>query len=89
MGPCAKETARIKAMTSNPLHMIADLVPPSCNADGTYKSIQCNPMTGCWCVTKDGKEIKGSRIETGKGRPHCGGEHTILFFFFLELIFIF
>merc|ERR1719193_2115544 len=55
-GPCAIAAAKIKAMLAGP-HMIADLVPPSCNADGTYKPVQCYPMTGCRCVTKDGKTI--------------------------------
>ena len=72
MGPCAKEAARIKAMTSNSMPRTENLVPPSCNADGTYKSIQCNPMIGCWCVTKDGKQIPGTHARAGK--PICTGE---------------
>ncbi|XP_051514460.1 HLA class II histocompatibility antigen gamma chain-like isoform X2 [Myxocyprinus asiaticus] len=43
---------------------------PQCDEQGNYLPIQCWHSTGyCWCVDKDGNEIKGTRI---RGRPQCG-----------------
>ena len=44
---------------------------PDCKPDGTYKEVQCNGMTGCWCVTSEGKKIKGTYVAQPK-RPNCG-----------------
>merc|ERR1712013_79910 len=49
---------------------------PECEADGSYKPVQCNPSTGfCWCVNKsNGKEHYGTRKAPGTGRPECNPE---------------
>ncbi|XP_051506488.1 CD74 molecule, major histocompatibility complex, class II invariant chain a isoform X2 [Myxocyprinus asiaticus] len=42
---------------------------PQCDEQGNYLPLQCWHSTGyCWCVDKDGNEIKGTRI---RGRPKC------------------
>ena len=42
---------------------------PKCRADGSYAPMQCHGSTGfCWCVTKDGKEIRNTKI---RGQPKC------------------
>ncbi|XP_021355110.1 SPARC-related modular calcium-binding protein 1-like isoform X7 [Mizuhopecten yessoensis] len=42
---------------------------PECEQDGSYTEIQCHAATGyCWCVTNDGKPIKGTSI-SGKSAP--------------------
>ena len=45
-----------------------DIVPPpgrfvpECKRTGEYKGLQCHGSTGyCWCVDKNGKEIRGTR----------------------------
>ncbi|XP_056328229.1 CD74 molecule, major histocompatibility complex, class II invariant chain a [Danio aesculapii] len=42
---------------------------PACDEEGNYLPMQCWHSTGyCWCVTKDGTAIEGTRI---RGRPQC------------------
>ena len=38
------------------------------------RKMQCDHWTGWWCVTEIGKEIQGSRVERGRGLPHCESE---------------
>ena len=45
---------------------------PLCEADGSYKQIQCKSETGeCWCVDKEGHEKPDSRT---MGKPYCDSE---------------
>ncbi|XP_052005476.1 CD74 molecule, major histocompatibility complex, class II invariant chain a [Xyrauchen texanus] len=49
---------------------------PQCDEQGNYLALQCWHSTGyCWCVDKDGNEIKGTRV---RGRPQCGSDADIL-----------
>ena len=69
-GPCTKEAARVKVLRSyceesGQSHYFA-LVPPSCNDDGTYKKTQCHRDGMCYCVTEDGKPIKGTQVRVKK-----------------------
>lgn len=35
---------------------------PECKRTGEYNSLQCHGSTGfCWCVDKNGREIRGTR----------------------------
>ena len=56
-------------------HNLADSFVPECKADGSYAAVQCFEHQGfgrqCWCVDKDGEEIKGTRNSNGK-TPDCG-----------------
>ena len=51
-----------------------DAFVPECNADGDYSDVQCFEHEGfakqCWCATKDGEEIKGTRMSDGQ-TPNC------------------
>ena len=48
---------------------------PSCKGDGSYEKKQCHASTGyCWCVSEDGKEIKGTRKAPGQGELECEGK---------------
>ncbi|XP_075717321.1 uncharacterized protein LOC142759243 isoform X3 [Rhinoderma darwinii] len=45
---------------------------PDCDEKGNYSPKQCHGSTGyCWCVTKDGKEIQGTRTAPGQSPPKC------------------
>lgn len=34
---------------------------PNCRRNGSYKSLQCSPLTkSCWCVTRNGSPIQGT-----------------------------
>ena len=47
---------------------------PTCTATGAYNSTQCHPVSGeCWCVTKEGFEVVGTRTNPGEDRPTCEG----------------
>ena len=47
---------------------------PDCNSDGSYKPIQCLQSEGpCWCVDDNGKEVPGTRVESGKPDDDCLG----------------
>ena len=42
---------------------------PSCEKDGSYSKTQCLRSTGpCWCVTENGEEISGTRVD---GNLNC------------------
>ena len=48
---------------------------PDCNSDGSYKPIQCLQSEGpCWCVDDNGKEVPGTRVESGKPDDDCLGK---------------
>lgn len=51
-----------------------DAFVPDCKPDGDYAAVQCFEHEGfakqCWCVTKDGQEIKGTRTSDGQ-IPDC------------------
>lgn len=43
---------------------------PECTRLGEYKRLQCSGSTGyCWCVERNGKEIRGTRKRGSP--PHC------------------
>ena len=41
---------------------------PQCDENGAFKKTQCHNGQ-CWCVNKNGKELKGTRTEFGN--PPC------------------
>ena len=51
-----------------------DAFVPECRPDGNYADVQCFEHEGfakqCWCVTKDGQEIQGTRASDGE-IPDC------------------
>ena len=51
-----------------------DAFVPECSSDGSYADVQCFEHEGfakqCWCVTKDGQEIQGTRMSDGQ-TPNC------------------
>ncbi|XP_040283641.1 uncharacterized protein LOC120997603 isoform X5 [Bufo bufo] len=50
---------------------------PDCDEKGEYRPKQCHGSTGhCWCVSKDGKEIQGTRVAPGQSPPTC--QDTVL-----------
>jgi hypothetical protein len=65
-GPCAQ--ARQQGGTEMPGKYL-----PQCTPAGYYEPMQFHPSTGySWCVDPDtGKELVGSRIAPGHGRPTC------------------
>ena len=57
--PCQRERAR-----RSHLPLAAGKYVPRCKVDGTYDEVQCDVVVGqCWCVDREGKEIKGTRNE--------------------------
>jgi len=63
-GPCTLERANAKPTLGGFI--------PSCKGDGSYEKKQCHASTGyCWCVSEDGKEIKGTRKAPGYGELEC------------------
>ena len=55
--------------------MVGNFIP-TCDADGTYSSMQCHGSTGyCWCVTQDGTEIEGTSAAPWEERPDCDGKY--------------
>ncbi|KAK7149062.1 hypothetical protein R3I93_013158 [Phoxinus phoxinus] len=48
---------------------------PTCDAQGAYESMQCHAsIRQCWCVDRDGQEISGTRMGTGRF-PECAGDN--------------
>ena len=51
-----------------------DAFIPECTPEGDYSDVQCFEHEGfakqCWCVTKDGQEMKGTRASDGE-IPDC------------------
>ena len=95
IGPCTKAIECLNAIASQHeipgMPIIADLHSPSCNEDGTYKSIQCHWYMICYCVTRDGKTIH----ETATPRQmlsilerKCNGDlfHTFFMITFLYIL---
>lgn len=66
MTPCERERKRAMGMRSrSPIGMFV----ASCQADGSFNPTQCHNATGyCWCVDKQGNELKGTRKW---GKPNC------------------
>uniref|UniRef100_A0A3Q3B902 Thyroglobulin n=1 Tax=Kryptolebias marmoratus TaxID=37003 RepID=A0A3Q3B902_KRYMA len=45
---------------------------PQCDADGSWKLVQCSYSTGqCWCVDEDGDYIPGSLSSRSTKLPNC------------------
>ena len=67
-GPCDEARTKIEKEIST--FGIQDAFVPECEADGTYKEIQCYGFTGhCYCVDpQSGKEIEGTRSQ---GEVNC------------------
>ncbi|XP_048581312.1 uncharacterized protein LOC5512067 isoform X7 [Nematostella vectensis] len=60
--------ARQRALGPSNMPSAASFVP-DCEADGTFKAVQCHRATGyCWCVDKAGQEQPGSRTQQA---PNC------------------
>ena len=48
---------------------------PQCSDDGWYNSRQCHGSSGqCWCVTREGVELNGTRTLPGSDTVNCDGE---------------
>ncbi|KAG8544782.1 hypothetical protein GDO81_021862, partial [Engystomops pustulosus] len=54
--PTACEVQRFTSTQMGDVHV------PSCEDDGSYKSVQCQQGGQCWCVDYNGREIPGSRV---------------------------
>ena len=62
--PCTDQAERIRR---NP---DVDGEEPQCDAEGLFIARQCKRRPGgeqCWCVTKEGHEIPGTRMHHGSG----------------------
>lgn len=51
-----------------------DMFIPECEADGSYKKVQCYRgfQHWCWCVDENGNEIQGTKVEGIGSMPVCG-----------------
>ena len=65
---------------------------PMCQPNGSYADLQCDLFSGyCWCVDREGRELKGTR---SKGQVTCdrsGVSYTkalFMFFFINDILFI-
>ena len=66
IGPCIK---KLKAL---PRPIPIGAFVPKCDDDGYYSPQQLWGSTGeAWCVTREGKEIKGTRTSPGQPRYDC------------------
>lgn len=55
---------------------------PECNSDGSYRPFQCSKSGGpCWCVDDSGREILGTRVQSGKPEDECRGKEKQIKFF--------
>nr|UZF13189.1 saxiphilin [Allobates femoralis] len=65
---CIKERNKVLS-TAEPLR---GAFLPECDEKGYFSPMQCHSSTGhCWCTTKDGEEIEGTRTGPGQSRPTC------------------
>ena len=46
------------------------LMIPRCKRDGTFEPTQCKGLD-CFCVDKEGNEIKGTSLPVRLGKPNC------------------
>ncbi|XP_055034600.1 CD74 molecule, major histocompatibility complex, class II invariant chain a isoform X1 [Misgurnus anguillicaudatus] len=72
--------AAIEVETKCKLESVKEVKPgffrPQCDEEGNYLPMQCWHSTGyCWCVDKNGNEIKGTRI---RGKPICSTDDLIV-----------
>ena len=64
-GPCHEEVKRAKP------NLLGAFIP-QCTEDGYYEASQCHGSTGhCWCVTKEGEELQGTRTGPGEETVSC------------------
>ncbi|KAK2193775.1 hypothetical protein NP493_5g02050 [Ridgeia piscesae] len=64
-GPCHEEVKRAKP------NLLGAFVP-QCTEDGYYEAKQCHGSTGhCWCVSKEGEELQGTRTGPGEESVSC------------------
>uniref|UniRef100_A0A8C3JGU4 Thyroglobulin n=1 Tax=Calidris pygmaea TaxID=425635 RepID=A0A8C3JGU4_9CHAR len=47
---------------------------PSCDADGSYRSVQCQQGGQCWCVDTKGQEVQGTKR---RGQPPACDEEQV------------
>ena len=53
---------------------------PSCNKDGTWAPQQCRGSTGyCWCVTPQGRKIRGTSRGPGHKKVNCASKIQYIF----------
>lgn len=52
---------------------------PWCNPGGSYRWQQCH-STYCFCVNKDGEELRATRVDNEAGRPKCTEIGEVLYF---------
>ncbi|XP_065663316.1 mucin-4 isoform X6 [Hydra vulgaris] len=66
---CSSSTSKCEQLRSMPKFFNFSF-RPQCDDNGYFNSVQCwDALNQCWCVNKDGLEIKGSRVN-GK-KPDC------------------
>lgn len=52
---------------------------PSCDADGSYSSLQCHRSTGyCWCADAEGRKVDGTEARSGPTKETCDLHRTQL-----------
>ncbi|XP_022787386.1 uncharacterized protein LOC111327458 [Stylophora pistillata] len=68
LSKCKLQEHKASAFSRRGLQPVGRFVP-KCEADGSYSKIQCWSSTGyCWCVDKNGTELRGTRV---RGIPVC------------------
>lgn len=64
--PCQKLKAKLET------HQVVGAFTPHCTDDGAFEKMQCFGSTGeCWCVNEMGREIEGTKLQAGSGKPDC------------------
>uniref|UniRef100_A0A8C4ZPD4 Nidogen 2 n=1 Tax=Gadus morhua TaxID=8049 RepID=A0A8C4ZPD4_GADMO len=69
--PCQHHRDGIQT-TSPEGHPLLGAFVPECDAEGQYKTHQCDSSTGhCWCVDNRGQERAGTRTPAGSPKKDC------------------
>jgi len=66
--PCTKTIETVHTMIMGDEPKPVGKFIPTCDEDGFFSPKQCNVNNICWCVDRNGGEIKGTRQ---KGDPDC------------------
>lgn len=67
--PCTKAIQSVSTILLGDEPKPIGKFTPTCDEDGFFAPMQCNRNNGCWCVDRNGAEIKGTRT---KGLINCG-----------------